>query len=419
MSQHNVVALRSPGALSLHGRRSRARRLHDNVWAFLSQGNVSFERTLLIVRPAIAIVVGIAVMLPGSTLPGRTGVVIACAIAVVYNVPLAACVFTHRVQLLRASSIVLDNCVVIAASLHVFMRMGAAGYESDLWLIYISLIVIDGLYYGPVGSILFTALWTGLFVCVSLFFYGGGTYFAEQMPTRLVFFLLTGFVALSLAAELRQRREKLERQTRQTLTMLATIVEARDSDAGLHLRHIQHYSRALAVQLGIDELTASEIAYAAMIHDVGKARVVDAILKKPGPLTTPERAEMQKHTVWGDELLAQSEEFGTARQVARAHHERWDGSGYPDGVAGESIPLAARIVAVADVYDALISERPYKAAWPVKQAIAEIRSLRGSHLDPVVVDAFLELYESGALRELEREMRDQPHAHDLGETLAA
>ncbi len=195
--------------------------------------------------------------------------------------------------------------------------------------------------------------------------------------------------------------------------MLAQIVEARDTDAGLHLRHIQHYSRALALRLGLDEAQADEIAYAAMIHDVGKAQVSDAVLKKAGPLTPEERLEIQKHSVWGDALLSENEEFREAREVARSHHEKWDGTGYPDGLAGEAIPLAARIVAVADVYDALISERPYKRAWPPGDAIAEIRRMRGGHFDPRIVDAFLDLYATNVLRELDVEMaRDDEHEHE-------
>ena len=216
---------------------------------------------------------------------------------------------------------------------------------------------------------------------------------------------MTGFICISLAAELRKRRENLESKTRQSLKMLAQIVEARDTDAGLHLRHIQYYSRALALRLGLEVQEADEVAYAAMIHDVGKAQVPDAILKKPGPLTFDERQEIQKHTVWADAVLSDGDEFATARAVARHHHERWDGTGYPDKLIGEDIPLAARIVAVADVYDALISERPYKHAWPTGEAIVEIRRLSGSHLDPAIVDAFLDLYATNVLRDLDVEMQ--------------
>ena len=387
-------------------------RLRARVEGYLNTGSFDFERNYLVVRPAIALCVMLAVILPGSDLPGRDGVIRACGIAIAYNFYLAYLIAKRRMYLLRASSLLFDNLTVMAASLFVFMRMGHAGYESDLWLIYISLTVSNSLYYGPMGSLGFTTLWTSLFVFVSMVFYPADSYFRHQMTTRLVFFLLTGFVAISLSAELRKRRQNLEQKTRETLRMLAQIVEARDTDAGVHLQHIQHYSRALALRLGLDDARANEIAYAGMIHDVGKANVPDAILKKPGPLTLEERREIEKHTRWGDELLSENEEFRAAREVARAHHERWDGTGYPDGLAGEDIPLAARIVAVCDVYDALISERPYKHAWPPGDAIAEIRRMAGTHLDPAIVDAFLSLYATNILRDLDAEMSHQSSAHD-------
>jgi hypothetical protein len=378
-------------------------RLRARVEGYLRTGNLDFERNYLVVRPAIAACVIVAVVIP-SGLPGRDGVIRACGLAIAYNFLLAYFIAKRRVYLLRASSLLLDNMTVMGASLFVFLRMGHVGYETDLWLIYISLIVSNSLYYGPTGSLGFTTLWTGLFVFVSLAFYPPDSYFRAELPMRLVFFVMTGFVAISLSAELRKRRQNLEHKTRQTLQMLAQIVEARDTDAGVHLQHIQHYSRALALRLGLEEAQANEIAYAGMIHDVGKANVPDAILKKPGPLTAAERREIEKHTQWGDALLSENDEFRAAREVARAHHERWDGTGYPDGLAGEDIPLAARIVAVCDVYDALISERPYKQAWPHGDAIAEIRRMAGTHLDPTIVDAFVNLYATNVLRDLDAEM---------------
>ena len=397
-------------AARLGPERTALSRLRARVESFLGSGNLSFERNYLIVRPAIAICVILAVLIPGSTLPGRDGVIRGAGIAIGYNFLLAYFIAKRRIYLLRATSLAFDNMTVMATSLFVFMRMGHAGYESDLWLIYISLIVSNSLYYGPIGSLIFTTLWTGVFVFSSMVFYSGDSYFRQELPMRLVFFVLTGFVGLSLSAELRRRQQNLERKTKETLTMLAQIVEARDTDAGVHLQHIQQYAHALALRLGLDEAQANEIAYAGMIHDVGKANVADAILKKPGPLTADERREIEKHTLWGDMLLSENDEFRAARQVARAHHERWDGTGYPDGLAGEEIPLAARIVAVADVYDALISERPYKHAWPSSEAIAEVRRMAGSHLDPRIVEAFVNLYETNVLRDLDARMALPPLA---------
>lgn len=378
-------------------------RLRRRIETFLESGSLSYERNYLFVRPAIAGGVILAVVLQGG-LPGGLGVIIACLCAIAYNFVLAYFCWREQLAAVRTISLLFDNLTVISASLWVFYHMGAQGYESDLWLIYISLIVSSSLYYGPIGSLFFTTLWTSLFVGVSLGFYESGTHFREQLPLRLVFFVLTGFVGISLAAELRKRRENLQAKTRQSLSMLAQVVEARDPFSGMHLKHIQHYSRALALRLGLDEAEADEVAYAAMIHDVGKAQIADAILKKNGPLTLEERQQMQLHTELSDVILADEEDFKTARDVARWHHERWDGTGYPEGLAGEQIPFAARIVAVADVYDALVSRRSYKEPWPPADAIMEIRRQSGAQFDPQVVEAFVELYATNVLRDLDLEM---------------
>ena len=409
------AALRTAAALGPE--RTLSTRMHARAESFLGGANIPWERNFLFVRPAIAVLVAVASFLPGSRMPGRDGVLVACGAAVLLNLVMVPIVVRRRMYLMRVISLLGDNGVVIGGSLYVFMKMGQVGYESDLWMLYVCLIVTNTLYYGPIGSALFSLLWTSLFVFESTWFYPRGSYTSDHLAMRLVFFALTSLVSFSLAAELRKRSERLEHKTRQTLSMLATIVEARDTDAGLHLQHIQRYSLALALRLGLEEAAAREVAYAAMIHDVGKAQVPDAILKKPGPLTIEERTEIEKHTLWADALLAESDEFAAARQVARWHHEHFDGTGYPDGLAEEDIPLAARIVAVADVYDALVSERPYKRAWPDQEAIAEIIRLRGTHLDPEVVNAFVHLYNTNVLRDLDDQMCEDGSA-DVGDLAA-
>lgn len=398
------LATKGRSSLSLY---DRAR---HRVVSFLGSGDVAYDRNFLVVRPAIAGLVMLSVWLQGSGLPGAHFVYIGCSFALAYNVLMGWLTYRKRYFIQRALSLFLDNATIIGTSLLVFRAMGAAGYESDLWLVFFPLIVTNALYYGPQGSLFFTAIWTATLCIISFEYYAADTYTRDQLPARLTFLLLTGFVSISLSAELRKRTQKMEAQSRQTLTMLAQIVEARDTDAGQHLRHITHYSRALALHLGLTEQEANEVSYAAMIHDVGKAQVPDAILKKPGPLTPEERREIEKHTLWGYELLAENDEFASAREVARSHHERWDGTGYPDGLAGEDIPLAARITAVADVYDALISERPYKHAWPAHEAIAELKRLSGTHMDPEIVAAFVQLYDMGMLRWLDEGMRAEADA---------
>jgi HD-GYP domain-containing protein (c-di-GMP phosphodiesterase class II) len=128
---------------------------------------------------------------------------------------------------------------------------------------------------------------------------------------------------------------------------------------------------------------------AAILHDVGKMHVPDSILQKPGPLTPEERAVMEGHTIAAERILANRPFYAPARRVARSHHENWDGSGYPDKLAGDSIPLEARVVHLVDVYDALVNARPYKEAWPHERAVDFIRDQTGRMFEPTIVEAFL------------------------------
>jgi len=146
----------------------------------------------------------------------------------------------------------------------------------------------------------------------------------------------------------------------------------------------------MAQQLGFAREHVERVRVAGVLHDIGKIGVPDAILLKASPLTAEEFGVMRAHTAIGAQILSGSEFeiLQTAERIAASHHERWDGGGYPRGLAGEQIPLAGRLVALADVFDALVHERPYKPAWPLEQAIEEILSLRGTHFDPDVVAAF-------------------------------
>jgi diguanylate cyclase (GGDEF)-like protein/PAS domain S-box-containing protein len=197
-------------------------------------------------------------------------------------------------------------------------------------------------------------------------------------------------------------QDRLQDMRRDAILRLAAACEARDRDTGHHLRSIHRLTHALARELGHTEADAEELALAGVLHDVGKIRTPDAVLRKPGPLTAEERRVMRLHTVHGEAMLAGPDFYRLARQAARSHHERWDGSGYPDGLVGLSIPEPARIVAVADVFDALITSRVYKPAWPVERAVREIIAQSGSAFDPRVVGAFEALWRSGRLPERER-----------------
>ncbi|MEA2219541.1 MAG: cyclic di-GMP phosphodiesterase [Solirubrobacteraceae bacterium] len=197
----------------------------------------------------------------------------------------------------------------------------------------------------------------------------------------------------SLSDDVLARTIQLEAARFEMIERLARAGEYRDDDTQRHASRIGRRSALLARRMGIGPHEAELITHAAPLHDVGKIGVSDTILLKPGALTPAERALMQRHAAIGARLLSggSSDILRMAERIARSHHERFDGAGYPDGLAGDAIPLVARIVAIVDVFDALTHERPYKRAWPIERALTAIRSERGRHFDPAVVDAFLTL----------------------------
>ena len=190
-----------------------------------------------------------------------------------------------------------------------------------------------------------------------------------------------------------QRTRELEDARLEMLDRLALAAEYRDDDTGLHASRIGRTSEMLALELGMDPAEASLLGHAARLHDIGKIGIADDLLLKPGRYTPAEFAAMQEHPAIGARILSGSsnELLTIAEAVAHTHHERWDGSGYPRRLAGEAIPLAGRIVAVADVFDALTHRRPYKPAWPVPQAVREILGQAGKQFDPRVTEAFARL----------------------------
>jgi PAS domain S-box-containing protein len=191
-----------------------------------------------------------------------------------------------------------------------------------------------------------------------------------------------------LEDRVRERTAELREANFDALYMLAVACEAKDEDTGRHVRRIRDYARMISREIGMGDGESEEIGYSAVLHDVGKMHVPDHILKKPGPLTPDERETIQQHTVMGERILCDNTFFARARRIARSHHENWDGSGYPDRSAGGAIPIEARIVHLADVYDALTTPRVYKHAWSVKDAVGVIRESRGQMFDPEVVGAF-------------------------------
>jgi putative two-component system response regulator len=211
-----------------------------------------------------------------------------------------------------------------------------------------------------------------------------------------------------LEAEVAKRTHEVECVQDVTITAMASLAETRDDETGNHIRRTQNYVRALAEKLAttpkyaavLDAATINLLHKSAPLHDIGKVGIPDSILLKPGKLTAEEFEVMKTHTTLGrnailaaDKLLdTPSSVLQRAREIAYSHQEKWDGSGYPQGISGDAIPLSAQLMAVADVYDALISKRVYKPAFSHEKAVGIIMEGRGSHFNPDMVDAFVETH---------------------------
>ncbi len=186
----------------------------------------------------------------------------------------------------------------------------------------------------------------------------------------------------------RTRSQELRRSYMATVRALSNAVEARDAYTSKHADRVTAYALEIAAALGIALSDNPEMEFGFLLHDIGKVAVPDAILYKPGALSDEERALMRRHPLVGADIVRGIEFLGSAAEVVRSHHERWDGRGYPDGLAGEQIPRAARVFAVADVLDALTTERPYRPASPLSVARETIARESGRQFDPRVVEAF-------------------------------
>lgn len=206
--------------------------------------------------------------------------------------------------------------------------------------------------------------------------------------------LLTGLLFERARTSIRAWRDTAVRvavREREGMVALARGAEAKDTDTGDHIKRVQGMSERLALASGLSSDEAMAIGWAGMLHDVGKLHVPDRILLKPGPLTAEEWDVMRQHPIWGEQILADGEGFALARRIARWHHENFDGTGYPDGIAGIHIPFEARIVRVADAFDAITHTRPYQQARSVEEALEELDRWAGRQFDPELVRLQIDL----------------------------
>ena len=186
--------------------------------------------------------------------------------------------------------------------------------------------------------------------------------------------------------------DELKRTRLEVIQRLGRASEYKDNETGLHVMRMSHYSQVLALAYGFSESLAEELLHAAPMHDLGKIGIPDEIMLKPGKLTATEFEIMKTHPLIGAEIIGECDSslLSLAKEVALNHHEKWDGTGYPHGLKGEQIPIAARIVALADVFDALTTKRPYKEAWPLDKTLEYLKEQSGHHFEPKLVSLFIQ-----------------------------
>ncbi len=218
--------------------------------------------------------------------------------------------------------------------------------------------------------------------------------------------------ALSLEEEVAVATTKIVAREMETLGVLSKAAEFKDTDTGNHVRRVAEYSKLIGERVISEKSELKLLFNAAPLHDVGKVGIPDSVLLKPAKLTPEEWETMKKHTLIGETILAgcENQVLAIGGIIAKTHHERFDGNGYPDGIAGEDIPLLGRIVAIADVFDALTTIRPYKKAWPFEKAMALIKAEKGKQFDPVLAGIFLERCDE--VRQICQTLQDDIVSHD-------
>ncbi|MGZ5802128.1 MAG: HD domain-containing phosphohydrolase [Burkholderiaceae bacterium] len=216
-------------------------------------------------------------------------------------------------------------------------------------------------------------------------------------PAELNLTVVRALESLVLKRDLDTARDQLETAYKDAVVMLCLAAEGKDQDTASHLYRVQHYTEALAIAMGIGREEAAHMGLMSMLHDIGKLATPDAILKKPDKLTAEEWDIMREHPLTGVRILGNNPFYETAREISAGHHENYDGSGYPQRLKGDDIPLSARIVKIADVFDALTTQRPYKEPWSMETAITHIEAHTGIMFDPAIVTELKKLFIDGTL----------------------
>jgi len=249
--------------------------------------------------------------------------------------------------------------------------------------------VMAAAWFGLRGAIVTTGIVSLLFLLHALFDWPGNYMEQANQLGELAGFWVAGLIPGWLFDRQRSLLEELASANEETLLGLVSALDLREHNTGLHSQRVRAYTELIADRFGIDATMKRELGFGALLHDVGKIAVPDQILMKADKLTDEEWAEMRKHPEAGYRIVKRIGFLKDAAEIVYAHHEHYDGEGYPRGLKGEGIPLGARMFMVADVYDAMTSDRPYHSAISYEEATAEIKRLSGSHFDPAIVDIFM------------------------------
>ena len=334
----------------------------------------------------------------------------------------AGCAFLAGIRKNRRIAVLIPSVFCMVAFTYYFFS-GAGEGTAVLWsfLLPIGISYFVSVKFGIVLSIYYTLLFS--VVCYSPLKRIVADYYSDVFLVRLplLFAGLAVFTAIAmiqyhrsvlieneyaekLAREVEkqtkvanERAERLERLNEDTVLTLAHVIDTKDRYTNGHSYRVSKYAVALAERMGWSEREVSELRQEALLHDIGKIGVPDQVLNKPDRLTAEEYEQIKAHTTIGGNILKRSNELLKASETARYHHERYDGRGYPAGLAGEDIPLHARVVSIADAYDAMHSDRIYRPGLSRARIRSELVNGRGSQFDPTLLDAFLELFDSGAL----------------------